>query len=196
MILCDIEIATSIEHHEIGVEPYDETLLQPASLDMRLDRYFRFYDDWHDIGATGPVVDPKSPDRRTKQIEADEYVLRPQGFVLASTVEKVRFPSHMVGRIEGKSSLARMGVFIHVTAGFIDPGFEGYVTLEVFNGNPNPVKLYAGMPVCQMSFHRLGRSAVRPYGLVEGSKYQDQPQGPQESAYYKNFERETVGRWT
>lgn len=182
MILSDIEIIQAVARDEIGITPFDTKQVQPASYDMMLDRYFRTYD-------RRGAVDPIEPDRRTHMVEGDVFIVPSQGFVLASTVERVRFPTWCVGRLEGKSSLARMGIFIHVTAGFIDPGFEGYVTLEVFNANPNAVVLHAGMPICQMSFMRMGRAANVPYGKGKlGSKYQDQERGPQESAYYKNFE--------
>lgn len=183
MILPDHEIRRAIAYGEIGYTPFDPALVQPASIDMRLDSYFRVYDSYK-----GPV-DPANPERRTgAPIVGDEFVLSPQHFALASTIERVTFPNDIVGRLEGKSSLARMGLFIHVTAGFFDPGFDGYATLEIFNANPNPVILRTGMRICQMSFMRLSSPAESPYGSSHlGSKYQHQERGPQESAYYKNF---------
>jgi dCTP deaminase len=180
-MMADFEICAAIEEGEIGYEPFDSTLIQPASIDMRLDRYFRFYpSDEYD------PIDPFDPERRTVGVEGEKLMVRPQQFMLASTKERITLPANIVGRLEGKSSLARMGLFVHVTAGFFDPGFDGFATLEIFNANPSPIVLHENMTICQMSFMRMAASADRPYGSGRVSKYQHQAQGPQESAYYKN----------
>jgi dCTP deaminase len=160
---------------------------------MRLGNLYRYYP--YDTGRADPfdTIDPKSPERRTvlDEISEEGLVLGPKSFILASTVEKVRMPAELVGRVEGKSSLARMGLFVHVTAGFVDPGFEGHITLELFNGNHFGIKLYPGMPICQMSFERLMSAAEKPYGHgAIGSKYNNDNPGPVESMYYRNFEEE------
>lgn len=187
MILPDHEIFKQRAGGALGIEPFYEAQVQPASYDMLLGDKFRVYDNWNHRHP----IDPKSPERRTtlRKVNKDKsFILRACSFALAFTVEKVRMPSHLVGRVEGKSSLARMGLFVHVTAGFVDPGFEGHITLELFNANDVPIRLYPGMPVCQMSFERLSTPSQKPYGHDSlGSKYANQEDGPVESMYYKNF---------
>lgn len=186
MLLPDREIQSFIESGIIGYDPFDPALIQPASIDMRLDRYYRYFTR----SRGGRLeIDPKDPTPRTTMREvSDYYLLEPQTLVLASTIERVRLPDWITGRLEGKSSLARMGLFVHVTAGFFDPGFEGFATLEIFNGNSLPIKLYPHMPICQMSFMQMAGPASAPYGEGSGGKYQDQQRGPVESRYWKNFE--------
>ena len=191
MILPDHEIFKQRAGGALGIDPFSPDQIQPASYDMLLDQYFRVYDNF----MRRHPVDPKSPERRTMPVPSSgtgqPVVIRPHGFMLASTVERVRMPSHLVGRVEGKSSLARMGLFVHVTAGFVDPGFEGHITLELYNANNVPIRLYPGMPICQMSFERLCTPSERPYGHNKlKSKYADQDRGPVESMYYKNFLKE------
>lgn len=193
MILPDHDIFRHRADGSLGIDPFDPAQIQPASYDMRLGHLFRYYYNDPDREAAFDTIDPKSPERRTvlDEISEEGLVLGPKTFILASTVEKVRIPSELVGRVEGKSSLARMGLFVHVTAGFIDPGFEGHVTLELFNGNHFGIKLYPGMPICQMSFERLTSAAERPYGHgATGSKYANQADGPVESMYHTNFRNE------
>lgn len=181
MILTDRDIEQMAWQADL-IEPYDPALLQPASYDMRLDGIFRFYNP-----SDSRTIDTKSSEGRTTIVEVQESItIDSLSFVLASTIEKVKIPDSMVGRIEGKSSLARMGLFVHVTAGFCDPGFEGHVTLELFNANHQPIKIYVGMPICQMAFERLSAHSRKPYS----GKYQNQPRGPQESTYYRNFPNE------
>ncbi len=148
--------------------------LQPASVDLRLGREFMFFPDGTQI------VD--LADRKVEMLrcirgtaKTANYPLEPGGFALASTMERITLGSGIVGRVEGKSSLGRLGLMVHVTAGFIDPGFSGQVTLEFFNASPNTIKLRPGLFICQMSFSECKRPAIRPYGHPDlGSRYQDQ----------------------
>lgn len=196
MILPDWRIRQLVHSGEIGITPFSLKNVQPASYDLTLDRYFRFYsrtqvmsgdDDFDLIN----IIDVKSSRRMTKLITADHYFeIGPGDFVLASSCEVFRFPDHLAGRCEGKSSLGRMGLTIHVTAGFFDPGFEGTATLELFNANRYAIRLYPGMKVAQMSFHQMSDRCAAPYGEGVGSKYKGQgiaEPGPKESEYYKNF---------
>lgn len=195
MILPDHEIFKARANGALGIEPFNADQIQPASYDMRLGNFYRYYSNpaFPDPAISRPfdTIDPKSPDRRTvlSEIPEEGLALGEKNFILASTVEKIRIPDHLVGRVEGKSSLARMGLFVHVTAGFVDPGFDGNITLELFNGNHFAIKLYPGMLICQMSFERLSSPADKPYGFgATGSKYLNNPEGPVESMYYKNYE--------
>lgn len=200
-MLVDHQIRDEIDKGSLIIDPWSLDMLQPASVDLTLDRYFRVYT------SNRAAIDPRSSERRTHLYEMDEgdtFTLAPQEFALASTVQKIRIPNYMVGKLEGKSSLARMGLFVHVTAGFFDPGFEGHGTLELFNAAPYPMILIPGMPICQMGFdyseatHKYGYtnsfgmkgiitdhpSASHPYS----GKYMNQERGPQESKFHKNFE--------
>jgi dCTP deaminase len=185
-MLSDKEIKKEIEQGTIGFDPYDPENIQPASIDMTLDRYFRWYPS-NEID----VLDLKSPARRTISYtvsENDSFTIKPNGLVLASTIERIRLPVWLGARAEGKSSLGRVGLFIHVTAGFIDPGWDGNITLELFNANHLPIRIYPGMKICQMSFHPLSGRCAHPYGSKGlNSKYQNAEPGPTESMYYKNF---------
>lgn len=198
MILPDQKIYEAVKSGRIGIDPFDAECIKPASYDMKLDRYFRFYSRLQITNdETEPnIIDLKSPRRMTKQVEATQFFeLGPHEFVLASSIETFRFPPHIAGRCEGKSSLGRVGLTIHVTAGFFDPGFEGTATLELFNANRYPIRMYPGMPVAQMSFHQMdGRSTV-PYGMSGGSKYHRQgieEPGPKESEFWRNFKPDTI----
>lgn len=183
----------------LGIDPWSPELVQPASYDLRLDRHFRTFGkeksrrDASLLGIT-PVgfstpIDVKSDVDHTMPYEVpDGGSFELVGFALASTIERIRMPSHMVGRVEGKSSLARLGLFVHVTAGFIDPGFEGHITLELFCALDRGILLYPGMPVCQISFEKMDSEALHPYGAgANGSKYANQGKGPTPSRYWKNF---------
>lgn len=196
----DHKIRTLIQDEWIEIEPFDPSAIQPASIDMRLDRHFRWYPKLGENNVPGipDPVDPKSPKRLTISAtihEDDHFKMYPGAFVLASTIERITFPDDIGGRIEGKSSLGRMGLFVHVTAGFIDPGFSGQVTLELYNANPNPILLYPGMKICQMSFHSMDSPCEKPYGSQGvGSKYTGvQAEGPVESMYFRNFQGEDRG---
>ena len=170
-ILCDSEIQRDIESGRIGIRPAPdfETQLQPASLDLRLgNRFTRFLPKCP--GNLG-VIDTKYADvakmMKTSTAEAVEVISG--GFVLAHTREYVRIPSDIVAVVDGRSSLGRLGLMVHVTAGYIDPGFEGQITLELHNVGPHAIRLYSGERVCQLRFHRMAKTADRPYrGKYQG----------------------------
>jgi dCTP deaminase len=192
MVLSDRTIRRLLDEGRIEIEPYDASLLQPSSVDVRVDRFFRVFHN-----ARYPYIDVKEPQEElTELVEIDEerpFILHPGEFVLASTLERIRLPDDLVARLEGKSSLGRLGLLIHSTAGFIDPGWDGHVTLELSNVANLPVTIYPGMKIGQISFVQLSEPAAMPYGSEElGSKYQDQ-RGPTPSRYWKNFQREPTG---
>jgi dCTP deaminase len=185
MVLADRTIARLLAAGRIEIDPYDEALLQPSSVDVRVDRYFRVFRN-----NLYPFIDVKqAQEDLTELVEvgAEPFILHPGEFVLGSTLERVRLPDDLVGRLEGKSSLGRLGLLIHSTAGFIDPGFDGHVTLELSNVANLPITIYAGMKIGQLSFVQLSEPAGAPYGSgALGSKYQGQ-QGPTPSRYWQNF---------
>jgi dCTP deaminase len=186
MVLADTSIRRLIGEGRIGIEPYDEALLQPSSVDVRVDRYFRVFRN-----NRYPFIDVKEPqDELTELLEVDPdtpFILHPGEFVLGSTLERVRLPDDLVARLEGKSSLGRLGLLIHSTAGFIDPGWDGHVTLELSNVANLPITIYVGMKIGQLSFMQLSEPSERPYGSGGlGSKYQGQ-KGPTASRYWQNF---------
>jgi dCTP deaminase len=190
MVLSDRTIRRLLEEGRIGIEPYDEELLQPSSVDVRADRLFRVFHN-----ARYPYIDVKQPmEDLTELVEVDEdepFILHPGEFVLGSTLERITLPDDLVARLEGKSSLGRLGLLIHSTAGFIDPGWDGHVTLELSNVANLPITIYYGMKIGQLSFVQLSEPAERPYGTgVLGSKYQGQV-GPTPSRYWKNFPERT-----
>jgi dCTP deaminase len=187
MVLADRTIRRLIDEGRIGIDPYDPSLLQPSSVDVRVDRLFRVFRN-----SRYPYIDVKqAQEDLTELVEvgADEaFILHPGEFVLGSTLERVALPDDLVARLEGKSSLGRLGLLIHSTAGFIDPGWDGHVTLELSNVANLPITIYPGMTIGQLSFMRLDVPAERPYGAGElSSKYQGQ-QGPTPSRYWRNFE--------
>ena len=188
MVLSDRTIKRLIEEGRIGIDPFDPSLMQPSSLDVRVDRYFRVFRN-----SRYPFIDVKvEQEELTELVEADEeaFILHPGEFVLGQTLERVRLPDDLVARLEGKSSLGRLGLLIHSTAGFIDPGWDGHVTLELSNVANLPVTIYPGMKIGQISFVQLSEPAATPYGAGElGSKYQGQ-RGPTPSRYWQNFQRE------
>src|SRR5216110_352131 len=181
-----------IDEGRIEIDPYDPSLLQPSSVDVRADRFFRVFHN-----ARYPFIDVKEPQEElTELVEiADDqpFILHPGEFVLGSTLERVQLPDDLVARLEGKSSLGRLGLLIHSTAGFVDPGWDGHVTLELSNVANLPVTIYPEMKIGQISFVQLSEPAETPYGSGEiGSKYQGQ-RGPTPSRYWQNFQRETAG---
>jgi dCTP deaminase len=186
MVLSDRTIARLLEEGRIEIDPYDKALLQPSSVDVRVDRYFRVFRN-----NLYPYIDVKlEQEALTELVEVDEepFVLHPGEFVLGSTLERVRLPDDLVARLEGKSSLGRLGLLIHSTAGFIDPGFDGHVTLELSNVANLPITIYPEMKIGQLSFMQLSEPAASPYGTgALGSKYQGQ-RGPTPSRYWQNFE--------
>ena len=192
MLMSDRDIRASIEAGEIGLEPLEMGLLQPSSFDVRLDRFFRLFDN-HKY----PYIDPaEQQDDLTRLIEvkSDEaFILHPGEFVLGSTFEFVTLPNDVAARLEGKSSLGRLGLLTHSTAGFVDPGFKGHVTLELSNTATLPIKLWPGMKIGQLCFFKLTSPSEFPYGSDKySSRYQGQ-RGPTASRSHKNFYRTDVG---
>ncbi len=186
MILSDHTINEAIASGRIVIDPFDPAMVQPSSVDLTLDRFFRVFRNH-----TRAVIDVKERmDDLTEAVEiAPEgvFLLHPGEFVLGSTAERVRLPDDLVGRIEGKSSLGRLGLLIHTTAGFVDAGFDGYLTLELSNVATLPITLYPAMKIGQISFLQMTTPADQPYGSgTLGSKYAGQ-QGPTPSQYWKNF---------
>ena len=187
MVLSDRTIARLLAEGRIEIDPYDESLLQPSSVDVRVDRYFRVFRN-----NLYPYIDVKTEQEALTElveVDAEPFVLHPGEFVLGSTLERVRLPDDLVARLEGKSSLGRLGLLIHSTAGFIDPGFDGHVTLELSNVANLPITIYPEMKIGQLSFMQLSEPAASPYGSSAlGSKYQGQ-RGPTPSRYWQNFAR-------
>jgi dCTP deaminase len=187
VVLSDRTIQRLLDEGRIEIDPYDPSLLQPSSVDVRVDRLFRVFRN-----NRASYIDVKKEQDLTELVEIDEsepFILHPGEFVLGSTLERVRLPDDLVARLEGKSSLGRLGLLIHSTAGFVDPGFEGHVTLELSNVANLPITLYYGMKIGQVSFMQLSEPAATPYGTGGiGSKYQGQ-RGPTPSRYWQNFEQ-------
>lgn len=188
MLLSDRDIRAAIEAGRVVLDPYDPAMVQPSSIDVRLDRYFRVFENHR-----YPHIDPaeEQPDlTRLVEPAADEpFILHPGEFVLASSFEGVTLPDDIAARLEGKSSLGRLGLLTHSTAGFVDPGFTGHVTLELSNVATLPIKLWPGMKIGQLCFFGLSSAAEEPYGSARhGSRYQGQ-RGPTPSRSYLNFHR-------
>ncbi|MHB8190366.1 MAG: dCTP deaminase [Ferrimicrobium sp.] len=185
MILSDRSISECLASGRISITPLGDGAVQPSSVDLRLDRWFRVFRNY-----SRRVIDVKEPqDDLTELIEVlvgEAMILHPGEFVLGSTVERIAIGTDLVGRLEGKSSLGRLGLLIHSTAGFVDPGFEGHITLELTNVANLPITLYPGMRVGQISFLEMTSPAEHPYGSKSlGSKYQGQS-GPTPSRYHLN----------
>ena len=188
VILSDRSLREAIEAGRIVIDPFDSELVQPSSIDVRVDRLFRVFRNH-----TSGVIDVKQDTRAlTELVEIPEdgvFMLHPGEFVLGSTLERIAVPDDLVGRVEGKSSLGRLGLLIHSTAGFVDAGFDGHITLELANVASLPITLYPGMKIGQVSFMQMTTPAERPYGKgATGSKYQGQ-RGPTPSRYFENFSR-------
>ena len=188
VVLSDRTIKSEIAAGRIVIDPYDERLVQPSSIDVRVDRKFRVFHN-----SRYPYIDVREPmEDLTELVEvADEepFVLHPGEFVLGQTLEAIALPDDLVARLEGKSSLGRLGLLIHSTAGFVDPSWEGNLTLELSNVANLPITIYHGMPIGQISFMRMDGPVERPYGSDEaGSKYQGQAE-PTPSRFYRNFEK-------
>jgi dCTP deaminase len=186
VILSDVDLRKAIAGGRIGIEPFDDAAVQPSSIDVRVDSLFRVFRNH-----TAPVIDVKRDMRdltELVEIPVDGvFMLHPGEFVLGSTVERVTVPDDLVARIEGKSSLGRLGLLIHSTAGFVDAGFSGHITLELANVASLPITIYPGMKIGQISFMQMTSPAENPYGQgAAGSKYQGQ-RGPTPSRYFENF---------
>jgi dCTP deaminase len=191
VLLSDRDIKAEISVGRVQVEPYDEAMIQPSSIDVRLDRWFRVFEN-HKYPHIDPSVEQEDL-TRLLETEGDEpFILHPGEFVLGSTFEVVSLPDDVAGRLEGKSSLGRLGLLTHSTAGFIDPGFSGHVTLELSNVATLPITLYPGMKIGQLCLFRLSSPAEYPYGSEKyGSRYQGQ-RGPTPSRSFANFHRTDV----
>jgi dCTP deaminase len=185
VVLSDRTIERLLADGRIEIDPYDPGLLQPSSVDVRVDRYFRVFRN-----SRYPYIDVKQEQEgltEMVEVDGDPFILHPGEFVLGSTLERVKLPDDLVGRLDGKSSLGRLGLLIHSTAGFIDPGWDGNVTLELSNVANLPITIYPEMKVGQLSFVQLSEPAASPYGSDGlGSKYQGQ-KGPTPSRYWRNF---------
>lgn len=186
MIFSDRTIKEAIADGRVSIEPYDPAMVQPSSIDLRVDRYFRVFQN-HKY----PHIDPRTrQEDLTTIVEVsgdDPFVLHPGEFVLGSTLERVRLGDDVVARLEGKSSLGRLGLLIHSTAGFVDPGFDGYLTLELSNVATLPIAIYPEMKIGQISFYQMTTPADHPYGSAEaGSKYQGQ-RGPTPSRVHRDY---------
>jgi dCTP deaminase len=191
MLLSDRDIAAEIKSGRVKVEPFDPKMIQPSSVDVRLDRFFRVFEN-HRYEVIDPSIEQSELTREVAVAPDDFFILHPGEFVLASTYEVITLPEDIAGRLEGKSSLGRLGLLTHSTAGFIDPGFSGHITLELSNVANLPVKLYPGMKIGQLCLIKLSSSAEHPYGsALYGSRYQGQ-RGPTPSKSWLNFHKTEI----
>jgi dCTP deaminase len=191
VLLSDKDIRTEIDAGRVRIDPYDPAMVQPSSIDVRLDRYFRVFEN-HRYPHIDPAVEQLDLTRPIEPAGDEPFILHPGEFVLASTYEVISLPENLASRLEGKSSLGRLGLLTHSTAGFIDPGFSGHVTLELSNVATLPIKLWPGMKIGQLCLFRLTSPAERPYGSAGvGSRYQGQ-RGPTPSRSYLNFHRTPI----
>ena len=191
MLLSDRDIRAEVEAGRVGLDPWDASMIQPSSVDVRLDKFFRLFDN-HKYPVIDPAEDQPELTRLVEVDPADGFVLHPGEFVLGSTLEQVTLPDDLAARVEGKSSLGRLGLLTHATAGFVDPGFTGHVTLELSNVATLPIMLWPGMKNGQLCFFRLSSPAEHPYGSKQyGSHYQGQ-RGPTASRSFANFHRTPV----
>jgi dCTP deaminase len=185
-VLSDRDIRVAIEAGEVAIRPYDPADLQPSSVDLHLDRSFRVFRN-----NRYPYIDVRAPQPDLTELLAvaddEPFVLHPGEFVLGQTLEWVELPNDLVARLEGKSSLGRLGLLIHSTAGYVDPGWKGNLTLELSNVANLPIALYSGMKIGQISFFKMSSPVDRPYGSPSlGSKYQGQSE-PTASAFHRDF---------
>jgi dCTP deaminase len=191
MLLSDRDIKSEIDKKRVVLEPCDLNMIQPSSVDVRLDRLFRTFEN-HKYAHIDPAENQPELTREVGVASKEAFILHPGEFVLGSTYEVITLPDDIAGRLEGKSSLGRLGLLTHSTAGFIDPGFSGHVTLELSNVANLPIKLWPGMKIGQLALFRLSSPAEHPYGSsVYGSRYQGQ-RGPTPSKAYLNFHKTDV----
>ncbi len=186
-VLSDRDIRAELESSRVVIRPYDSADLQPSSVDLHLDSRFRVFRN-----NRYPYIDVRSPQPDLTELvtveEDEQFILHPGEFVLGQTHEWVELPDDLVARLEGKSSLGRLGLLIHSTAGYVDPGWKGNLTLELSNVANLPIALYYGMRIGQISFFRMSSPVERPYGSPElGSKYQGQSE-PTASAFHRDFD--------
>ncbi len=186
-VLSDRDIRAALEAGRVRIDPFDPNCLQPSSVDLHLDADFRVFRN-----NRYAFIDPRTPQPDLTElvsVEGDEpFILHPNEFVLGQTLEWVELPDDLVARLEGRSSLGRLGLLIHSTAGYVDPGWKGNLTLELSNVANLPIALYSGMKIGQISFFKMSSPVERPYGSRElGSRYQGQS-SPTASLYSKDFE--------
>lgn len=191
MLLSDRDIRAELDKGRVVLEPYDPGMIQPSSIDVRIDKYFRVFEN-HRYPHIDPAVEQAELTREVTPDDDEAFILHPGEFVLASTYEVISLPDDVAGRLEGKSSLGRLGLLTHSTAGWIDPGFSGHVTLELSNVANLPIKLWPGMKIGQLCLFRTSSPSEHPYGSsVYGSRYQGQ-RGPTPSRSWQNFHRTQV----
>lgn len=191
MLLSDRDILAEIDAKRVALEPFDPDMVQPSSIDVRLDRLFRVFEN-HRYPHIDPAEDQPDLTRQVEPAADEPFILHPGEFVLGSTYEVITLPDDVAARLEGKSSLGRLGLLTHSTAGFIDPGFSGHVTLELSNAATLPIKLWPGMKIGQLCFFRLSSPSENPYGSAKyGSRYQGQ-RGPTPSRSHQNFHRTQI----
>jgi dCTP deaminase len=190
-VLSDRDIRAALQSGRVRIDPYEPSCLQPSSVDLHLDRDFRVFRN-----SRYPFIDVRKPQPDLTEMETigddEPFILHPGEFVLGQTLEWVELPDDLVARLEGKSSLGRLGLLIHSTAGYVDPGWKGNLTLELSNVANLPIALYFGMKIGQISFFKMSSPVERPYGSKElGSKYQGQSR-PTASEYYRDFQASRV----
>jgi dCTP deaminase len=191
VLLSDRDIKAEIDAGRVKVDPFDGAMIQPSSVDVRLDRFFRVFEN-HKYSVIDPSIEQSDLTREVAVEANEEFILHPGEFVLASTYEVITLPDDIAGRLEGKSSLGRLGLLTHSTAGFIDPGFSGHITLELSNVANLPVKLFPGMKIGQLCLIKLSSPAENPYGsALYGSRYQGQ-RGPTASKSWLNFHQSQI----
>jgi dCTP deaminase len=191
VLLSDRDIRSEIQSGRVAVEPFDEAMIQPSSVDVRLDKFFRVFEN-HKYSVIDPSIEQSELTREVIAEDDEAFILHPGEFVLASTYEIITLPDDIAGRLEGKSSLGRLGLLTHSTAGFIDPGFSGHITLELSNVANLPVKLYPGMKIGQLCLIKLSSPAEHPYGsAIYASRYQGQ-RGPTPSRSFMNFHKSKI----
>jgi dCTP deaminase len=186
MVLSDVTIRELLKEGRIVIDPLEDDCVQPSSVDLHVDRYFRLFRN-HTMRVIDVKEDLEDLTELVEITDGDPLILHPGEFVLGSTSERVKLPQDLVARLEGKSSLGRLGLLIHSTAGFVDAGWDGHLTLELSNVANLPITVYPGMKIGQISFLQMTTEAERPYGSQGlGSKYQNQ-RGPTPSRYFENF---------
>uniref|UniRef100_UPI00404A4AC2 dCTP deaminase n=1 Tax=Candidatus Planktophila sp. TaxID=2175601 RepID=UPI00404A4AC2 len=191
MLLSDRDIRAEITAGRVAVEPFEEAMIQPSSVDVRLDKFFRVFEN-HKYSVIDPSIEQSELTREVVSEDGEAFILHPGEFVLASTYEIITLPDDIAGRLEGKSSLGRLGLLTHSTAGFIDPGFSGHITLELSNVANLPVKLFPGMKIGQLCLIKLSSPAEHPYGsAIYASRYQGQ-RGPTPSRSFMNFHQSKI----
>jgi len=191
VLLSDRDIRSEIQSGRVAVEPFDEAMIQPSSVDVRLDKFFRVFEN-HKYSVIDPSIEQAELTREVIAEDDEAFILHPGEFVLASTYEIITLPDDIAGRLEGKSSLGRLGLLTHSTAGFLDPGFSGHINHQLSNVANLPVKLYPGMKIGQLCLIKLSSPAEHPYGsAIYASRYQGQ-RGPTPSRSFMNFHKSKI----